>query len=40
MKEIHFDISIPIKGLQDGQKFTIHIKDDGNFVEALAMVDK
>lgn len=40
IKKIKFKISIPIKGLQEGREFTVNVKDDATFVEALAMVDK
>ncbi|MFX0073112.1 MAG: hypothetical protein ACFFAO_18695 [Candidatus Hermodarchaeota archaeon] len=40
MKKIFFDISIPIKRLQKGKKYTVEIKDDASFLETLAMVDK
>jgi len=29
-----------LKGLQEGKKFTVNVKDDATFIEALAMVDK
>ena len=40
IKEIEFKISIPLKGLQQGKEFTVHVKDDASFLETLAMVDK
>jgi len=40
IKKIIFKISIPSSGLQQGKEFTIQVKDNANFVEALALVDK
>ena len=40
IKKIYFEISLPIKGLQDGKKYDIIIRDNGTFLEALALVDK
>ncbi|MFX0009502.1 MAG: hypothetical protein ACFE9R_04250 [Candidatus Hermodarchaeota archaeon] len=40
IKKIHFEISLPIKGLQDGKKYDITLRDNGTFLEALALVDK
>jgi hypothetical protein len=40
MKTIKFEISLPIKGLQKGKKYTINVKEDASFLECLAMVDK
>ncbi|MFX0002768.1 MAG: hypothetical protein ACFE9C_00340 [Candidatus Hodarchaeota archaeon] len=40
IKKIKFKISIPLSGLQQGKEFTIQVKDNANFVEALALVDK
>jgi hypothetical protein len=40
VKNLKFKISIPLKGLQKGKEYDIEIRDDGNFVEALALVDK
>ncbi|MBY8983843.1 MAG: hypothetical protein KGD65_02130 [Candidatus Lokiarchaeota archaeon] len=40
VKKIKFNISIPIKGLQSGKEYNIKIKDDADFIEALALVDK
>ncbi|MFX1258328.1 MAG: hypothetical protein ACFFAN_10735 [Promethearchaeota archaeon] len=40
IKRITFKISIPIKGLQEGKEFTVTVKDDAIFAEALALVDK
>lgn len=40
IKKIHFEISLPIKGLQQGKKYDINIRDEGTFLEALALVDK
>ena len=40
IKKINFEISIPTKGLQQGKKYTVYIKDNASFIETLAMVDK
>ena len=40
IKKIHFEISLPIKGLQDGKKYDVILRDNGTFLEALALVDK
>ncbi|MFO8017426.1 MAG: hypothetical protein R6U96_02225 [Promethearchaeia archaeon] len=40
IKEIKFNISIPLSGLRKGNEFTVHVKDDASFLEALAIVDK
>jgi len=40
IKKIKFDINLPLKGYQEGKKFTVSVKDDATFIEALAMVDK
>ncbi len=40
IKEITLKISIPIKDLQEGKTFKVKVKDDANFIETLAMVDK
>lgn len=40
MKDITFEISLPIKGLQEGKKYNIKIKNNATFLECLAMVDK
>jgi hypothetical protein len=40
IKKIFFEISLPIKGLQEGKQYNISLKDNGTFLEALALVDK
>lgn len=40
VKKLKFKISIPIKGLQNGKDYEFEIKDEANFIEALALVDK
>ncbi|NVM46167.1 MAG: hypothetical protein HWN79_14720, partial [Candidatus Lokiarchaeota archaeon] len=40
VKKLKFKISIPLKGLQSGKEYEFEIKDDANFIEALALVDK
>jgi len=40
IKKIHFEISLPIKRLQDGKKYDVVLRDNGTFLEALALVDK
>jgi len=40
IKKINFEISIPTKGLQQGKKYTVYVKDNASFIETLAMVDK
>jgi len=40
IKKITFKISIPSRNLQQGKEFTVKVKDDATFVEALALVDK
>ena len=40
VKILKFKISIPLKGLQSGREYEFEIKNDANFIEALAMVDK
>jgi len=40
IKKIQFDINLPFKGYQEGKKYTIMAKDDANFIECLALVDK
>ena len=40
VKKIKLKISIPIKGLQSGKEYDLEIKDNANFIEALALVDK
>ncbi|MFX1498224.1 MAG: hypothetical protein ACFFBH_11900 [Promethearchaeota archaeon] len=37
---MEFEISIPIKGLQRGKKYSLEIEDNTTFIEALALVDK
>ena len=40
VKKLKFKISIPIKGLQSGKDYDLEIKDEANFIETLALVDK
>ena len=40
IKKIEFEISIPIKGLQQGKKYSLEMNDNATFIEALALVDK
>ena len=40
IKKITFKISIPSSGLQQGQEFTIYVKDNATFIDALAILDK
>jgi len=40
VKKLKFKISFPIKGLQSGKDYELEIKDDANFIEALALIDK
>jgi len=40
VKKLKVRISIPIKGLQSGKDYEFEIKDNANFIEALAFVDK
>ncbi|MFX0033369.1 MAG: hypothetical protein ACFE8E_09650 [Candidatus Hodarchaeota archaeon] len=40
IKKIEFEISIPIKGLQQGKKYSLELNDNATFIEALALVDK
>jgi len=40
VKKLKFKISIPLKGLQSGKEYEFEIKDDANFIEALALIDK
>ena len=40
IKKITFKISIPSMGLQKGKEYTVQVKDDATFIEALAIVDK
>ena len=40
VKILKFKISIPLKGLQSGREYEFEIKNDANFIEALALVDK
>ncbi len=40
IKKITFKISIPSSGLQHGKNFTIEVRDNATFVEALALIDK
>lgn len=40
IKQITFKISVPIKDLQEGKTFVLHLDDNATFVQALALVDK
>ncbi len=40
IKQITFKISLNLSGLSEGKTFTITVKDNATFPEALAMVDK
>jgi len=40
IKQITFKISLNLSGLSEGKTFTVTVKDNATFSEALAMVDK
>lgn len=40
IKQITFKISLNLSGLSEGKTFTVTVKDNATFLEALAMVDK
>ena len=40
MKKITLTLSVPLKGLSQGKKFMVNVKDDATVVDALARVDK
>jgi len=40
MKKIKITISIPLRGLQEGKVFTVDVKDNGNIIDVLALIDK
>jgi len=40
IKQITFKISLNLSGLSEGKTFTVTVKDNATFTEALAMVDK
>jgi len=40
IKKIEFEISIPVKRLQQGKRYTLNVEDNTTFIETLALVDK
>ena len=40
IKQITFKISLNLSGLSEGKTFTVIVKDNATFTEALAIVDK
>jgi len=40
IKKIKFTVFAPVKSLSSGKKYEIEIKENANFIEALALLDK